>query len=91
MICKLFKHSPVFRFGGDEFVVILTDDDFNSREELLRQLNSQVEENLRNDGVVVAAGMAEFIFGRDCSMSTVFDRADTRMYLRKRELKEDIN
>ena len=85
------KHSPVFRFGGDEFVVILTDDDFNSREELLRQLNRQVEENLRNDGVVVAAGMAEFIFGKDWSMSTVFDRADTRMYLRKRELKEDIN
>lgn len=91
MICKLFKHSPVFRFGGDEFVVILTDDDFNSREELLRQLNRQVEENLRNEDVVVAAGMAEFIFGKDLSMSTVFDRADTRMYLRKRELKEDIN
>jgi len=24
MLCEYFKHSPVFRIGGDEFVVILT-------------------------------------------------------------------
>lgn len=27
-ICKIFEHSPVFRIGGDEFVVILTGEDY---------------------------------------------------------------
>ena len=28
IICKVFKHSPVYRIGGDEFVVILEDADY---------------------------------------------------------------
>ena len=36
LICEIFKHSPVFRIGGDEFVVILKGQDYESREQLLR-------------------------------------------------------
>ena len=32
MICSVFKRSPVFRIGGDEFVVILQGQDYKNRE-----------------------------------------------------------
>ena len=32
LICNIFKHSPVFRIGGDEFVAILTGDDYDNYE-----------------------------------------------------------
>ena len=37
-ICDLFKHSPVYRVGGDEFVVILQNQDYSNRESILSQL-----------------------------------------------------
>jgi len=35
LICSIFKHSPVFRIDGDEFAVILTNEDYNNREKLI--------------------------------------------------------
>ena len=35
LICKTFQHSPVYRIGGDEFVVILEKSDFDHYPELL--------------------------------------------------------
>ena len=32
LICRVFQHSPVFRIGGDEFAVILQNDDYENRE-----------------------------------------------------------
>ena len=87
MICVLFKHSPVFRIGGDEFVAVLTSGDYDIRESLMAELNRQSESNSNTGGVIVAAGMAEYILGKDLSIATVFERADTRMYVRKKELK----
>ena len=34
LICRTFKHSPVFRIGGDEFAVILENEDFRDRDKL---------------------------------------------------------
>ena len=41
LICKVFKRSPVYRIGGDEFVVILENDDFNKYEELLARFKQR--------------------------------------------------
>ena len=41
LICNTFKHSPVYRIGGDEFAVILSGRDYERRQELL----SEMEEN----------------------------------------------
>ena len=87
MICVLFKHSPVFRIGGDEFVVVLTGQDYDARSEILANLNAQSESNSKNGGVIVAAGMSEYISGKDLAMASVFERADALMYERKKQLK----
>ena len=87
MICKIFKHSPVYRTGGDEFIVVLEDDDFIHRSSLMDEFNKQAEHNGRIGGVVIAAGMSDYINGVDISFQQVVERADGIMYDRKKELK----
>ncbi len=36
LICNVFQHSPVFRIGGDEFAVVLQDEELKNRKELIR-------------------------------------------------------
>ena len=89
LICTIFKKSPVYRVGGDEFVAILEREDYHNRAALLQAFNQEVEKNQRNDAVVIAAGMAEYKPMQDNSYKKIFERADVRMYKRKRELKAD--
>ena len=86
-ICDHFKHSPVFRIGGDEFVALLEGEGFGNRKELLDAFNRRIEENLREGRVIVASGLSEFRPGEDNSFRRVFERADRRMYGRKSVLK----
>jgi diguanylate cyclase (GGDEF)-like protein len=87
LICKLFSHSPVFRIGGDEFAVILTGSDYQSRAAILKTFNERVESNIASGDVIVSAGISEFEKGTDESIHAVFQRADQVMYERKKELK----
>jgi len=87
IICKVFKHSPVYRIGGDEFAIILKGDDYENRSELMEKINRTVEKNRDEGGIVVSLGLAEFIPGKDKSVADVFERADALMYKRKVELK----
>lgn len=87
MICVLFKHSPVFRIGGDEFVAVLSGHDYEHRDEIMRELNAQSEYNRDHGGVVVAAGLSDYDSGADTTIEAVFERADALMYTRKKELK----
>ena len=87
-ICDIFQHSPVFRIGGDEFAVILRGQDYERREELIRQLNGMSEENIHRDREpVVSAGMDDFNPAGDEALRAVFERADAAMYRRKQLLK----
>ena len=90
LLCDTFVHSPVFRVGGDEFVVFLRGDDYSNREALMKSFRAQVLENLKSKkGPVVASGMSEFIPKKDCMVSEVFDRADKEMYRNKQSLKKE--
>jgi diguanylate cyclase (GGDEF) domain len=89
LICRVFHHSPVFRFGGDEFVVVLRGQDYENRSSLISDLRRQVEENIRiGEGAIVASGLAEYRPVEDHSVEDVFNRADSRMYEDKTRLKE---
>ena len=87
LVCETFKHSPVFRVGGDEFVAILRGSDFDRREKLQNSLLEIVKQNAKEDKVVVACGISVFDKKHDKSVSEVFERADAMMYRNKMCLK----
>jgi diguanylate cyclase (GGDEF)-like protein len=88
MICSVFTHSPVFRIGGDEFVVILIGQDYERREELLNVLKDESYDNkITRSGPVVACGLAVYDSEKDGGFSDVFERADKEMYKNKKEVK----
>ncbi|MBR4528663.1 MAG: GGDEF domain-containing protein [Lachnospiraceae bacterium] len=87
-ICRRFKHSPVYRIGGDEFVVLLEGEDYENRETLLGAFDAQIEDNLKTGAVVISGGMDIYRRGDDDGYRMVFERADRKMYERKRFLKE---
>ena len=60
MICQHFKHSPVFRVGGDEFVAILKGYDYNNVVRLMDNFYKHNLENKAKGEVVVAAGMSKY-------------------------------
>ena len=87
MICDIFQHSPVYRTGGDEFVVILTDRDYAVRRELMKVLHDRSVSHISTGGVVVSGGLSDFTPGEDASFHHVFERADALMYEEKQLLK----
>ncbi len=88
MICDIFEHSPVFRIGGDEFVVVLQGHDFANRESLLSALKEESYNNkIHRSGPVVACGMSVFDPETDSDFSCVLKRADKNMYKNKKEVK----
>ena len=88
LLCNIFVHSPVFRVGGDEFVVFLRGSDYSSKNELMEKLRGQVLENQKTgSGPVLASGIAEYDSKKDTLVSDIFDRADKEMYENKQKLK----
>ena len=92
LICKVFQHSPVFRIGGDEFSVILRNDDYRNREELMKSFQNAMEEiclstENRWEQVHVAMGIAVYDPREDHSVIDTVRRADKLMYTDKRTRK----
>ncbi len=85
IICEIFKHSPVFRIGGDEFAVIVKGKDYSVADRLIARMEEHNEEAIRNGGIVIACGMSKFI--NDGCVAEVFERADISMYENKNSLK----
>ena len=85
IICKIFKHSPVFRVGGDEFAVIAQGSDYDNIDGLMERLSEINTENKKAGKVVVAGGMARY--NGDRNVAAVFERADALMYENKKMLK----
>ena len=91
-LCDIFDHSPVFRVGGDEFVVFLRGNDYSNRAELMKKLQDQIHKNLQSgSGPILASGIAEYTPETDSLVSEIFDRADREMYEDKQELKRKEN
>jgi diguanylate cyclase (GGDEF)-like protein len=88
LICRIFSHSPVFRIGGDEFVVFIRGEDYAFKGILFDNLRNQVLINKNTPGKpVIASGISAYDAAVDKSVSEVFDRADNMMYENKKALK----
>ena len=92
VISDVFKRSPVFRIGGDEFLAVLRHGDLEDCEKLFIQLdlecaNTFVGENSKIP-ISIARGFARFDSDKDLHFNDVFKRADYAMYENKRKSKE---
>ena len=87
LLCVHYKYSPVYRIGGDEFVVLLQGRDYDARDELLAEINAEIEQNIGLGKAVLSLGQAIYDPAADSSFYDVFKRADGRMYERKMQLK----
>ncbi len=91
--CKTFSHSPVFRIGGDEFVVILENDDYQNVMEKAAAFRKVLEDLKADDSlepweqVSAAIGWSMFDPAVDKNVNNVFKRADENMYEAKKEMK----
>lgn len=89
IICDTFKHSPVFRVGGDEFVAFLQGEDFKNRKCLLSGFQKKMNKEYFISGAVsIASGMSDFIPQKDINVADVFKRADEDMYRTKAKMKK---
>ena len=88
MVCDVFRYSPVFRIGGDEFVVLLKDYDYENRQVLTDKLKEDFRASYTREDVEpglrysAAVGMAERTED-DLTFDSVFKRADKAMYENK--------
>ncbi len=90
VICEVFRHSPVFRIGGDEFAVMLLGADFPNRQALadeaqavcLRAASDEKSPPWEQPGLTF--GMAVYDPLKDRTVGDVLERAERRM----REAKE---
>ncbi len=93
IVCNVFAHSPVYRVGGDEFVVILQKTDLANADKLLADFEENlsrisVGENVKPwEAPSAAVGTAYYEKNTDFSVEDVFRRADDAMYKRKVEMR----
>ena len=95
LICKCFKNSPVYRIGGDEFVVILEETDYDNREENISLFKEKIEMILKEaevpwERVSIACGLAAFDPETDHNVTDIFKRADNLMYECKMDMKSKM-
>lgn len=92
-ICRAFKRSPVFRIGGDEFVVVVEGEDLDSIahcEDILKEQFEQINEMYPDEYIAsVAVGIAEYDRKKYSCFDDIFKRADEIMYENKQEIKSN--
>ena len=91
LICQIFSHSPVFRIGGDEFIVILLGDDLNNYQDLLKKLRES-QNQTKNAAfpwkqISIASGVAIAPAAKETTIADTFSKADDSMYKNKRAVK----
>ena len=91
IISDVFKRSPVFRIGGDEFLVVLQNKDLENYAELSELFDSNCRDKFVDENkcvpIEVAIGFARYEPDGDSSFVDVFKRADVAMYENKRIMK----
>ncbi len=96
IICGVFVHSPVFRVGGDEFVVILEKRDYKRRDGLVQDFESIIDRMSSDDSLEpwerlsAAIGYAAYDPKTDKSVEDVLRRADELMYEQKKKMKAEM-
>lgn len=85
-----FPKSPIYRIGGDEFILLPQDEELDEVDGKLSNLGMEVTERSDaprwTDRLSVAWGKASYIQGIDPSFDSVFRRAEQAMYAQKHQM-----
>ena len=87
MVCEVFAHSPVYRIGGDEFVVILKGRDYENAQELIQQFEQNMAQLEGRPWEKVSAAVGYALYEGEDNADEVFRKADHMMYENKKEMK----
>ncbi len=95
LVCEIFDHSPVFRIGGDEFIVVLKNHDYRCVDQLIEDFNNRLVQ-VQNDDTLkpweqISAAIGYYKFDKtvDKTVDDVFKKADKAMYDRKVAMKAE--
>lgn len=89
IIRDAFPKAPLFRIGGDEFVVLIDHMDQEQVTHGIRTMEAAVKEYGSDNKFAagIAAGYAFFDSEKDVSLESTLSRADAYMYKKKRKMK----
>lgn len=86
-ISHVYKNSPVYRIGSDQFAVILRGDDYNNREYLSKMITALNHAQPVGRRVIIAHGKSDYDPQHDTSLEQITQRAQAAMQENKKELK----
>ena len=93
IICRIYKYSPVYRVGGDEFIVLLENSDYENREALAESFRDACRVQSGDptlepwERVTAAIGYALRDPAAHDDAEQVLKRADEAMYENKKIMK----
>lgn len=85
IIKEIFVDSNAYRIGGDEFVIVSENEQYDNIEKLEKDFKKKVMS--KSSKVKAAIGVAKFDPSFDNNFEDTFKRADANMYINKKDMK----
>lgn len=90
-IRKIFINSSIYRIGGDEFVAVLENIDYDRRDELISLFDKLFENKsfeAKNNIIKVSVARGMSVSRQGVDYDVIFAEADKAMYKNKQEIKK---
>lgn len=87
LLCDVFKHSPVYRIGGDEFTAVPESKDYDNIAELTDRFNLELSKLRGQPWEKISAAIGYALYEDEKTVDEVFRKADHMMYANKQKMK----